>query len=160
MPMPYTIEAVNALRHAAATQTSAAEILVHLGWDAAMLSRICRRHGIDLLISNVPTSPGELPNSAPCLPHLARILSKLTERQAQIFRVLQPHARGEQWFKAAFIRERVIARGGNPKTGARSIGKSTHGLGLQLERIGAEYRIETQMGPGGGFRLVLREASR
>ncbi len=160
MPVPYTMEAVAALRHAAATQTSAAEIQQLLGWDNSMLVRVCRKHGIDMVVPAVPTSPGELPNTAPCLPHLARIISKLTERQTQIFRVLQPHARGEQWFNSAHIRERVIARGGNPKTSLRAIGRSVGSLGRSLEHARAEYRVEIQLGPGGGYRLVLCEATR
>lgn len=64
--VPYTRDAVKALRFAAAKDVPAAEILDSFGWDAAMLTRVCRTHGIDLIIAR-PTRTADSAVVAPTL---------------------------------------------------------------------------------------------
>lgn len=158
MPIPYTRDAVKALRHAEATNVPVAEILELFGWDAATLTRVCRRHEIDLVDARgsaaAAASQGATPAAPrrPVSPH-DYILSRLTERQAQIFRALQPHADG-RWFTAAVIGQRI----GVKTARAYGIRDSVKGLGRRLERMEAEYQIEDRKGPHGGFRLVTEKA--
>lgn len=154
MAIPYTREALEALRHAAASNTPAAEIQQYLGWDTATIARRCKDHGIDLLIP-LATAMGahdDVPPPAPAA--LDLILSKLTPRQAQIFSVLQPHADGE-WFSAAKIAKRL---GGDMTRKKVRVGIA--GLDRRLDRMDADYQVETRMGAGGGFRLVTDETKR
>lgn len=66
MPVPYTIEAVKALFHAESTRTPSAEIQQLLGWDGAMLARVCRKHGVGLIgaVADVPYVPPPPPRFA------------------------------------------------------------------------------------------------
>lgn len=62
--VPYTRDTVKALRFAAAKNVPAAEILDSFGWDAAMLARVCRTHGIDLIIARPADSAVVAPTLA------------------------------------------------------------------------------------------------
>lgn len=150
MPMPYTRDAVKALRHAATTNTPLSEVQQYLGWDTATIARRCKDHGIDLLI---PLTTALGARDVPPAPMtLDLILSKLTPRQAQIFSVLQPHADGE-WFSAAKIAKRL---GGDMTR--KKVRAGIAGLDRRLDRMDADYQVETRMGAGGGFRLVTDKA--
>lgn len=160
MPVPYTRDAVKALRHAAATNISAAEIQQLFGWDAAKLTRVCRTHEIDIVdirgCASLAASECVAPplDSSPCIASpLDAILARLTERQAQIFRALQPHADG-RWFTTAWIANRI-----GVDSRISGIRDSVKGLGRKLERMEAQYQIEDKSGPWGGFRLVTDKAS-
>lgn len=90
MPMPYTREALDMIRHAARGGYSRAELRDALGWDDATIDRRCHDHGIDYpgrgnayfatrvdvhrpveQPSIVPDRPREPPPPppAPCPPH-------------------------------------------------------------------------------------------
>lgn len=56
MAIPYTPEAVAALRHAAAKNIPAIEVQQQLGWDGAFLARVCQKHKIDIA-GIVPSTP-------------------------------------------------------------------------------------------------------
>ncbi len=160
MPVPYTMEAVAALCHAERTGTSAQEIQRHFGWDAAMLARVCQRHGIGLVVSApsvAPPAPSRepLPPIAPYPANIVRIISKLSTRQAEIFRILRERQmNGGGTMTGSHLAEKITG------AGARSMNMSTASLARRLERMDCIYRIESKMGPGGGCRLVLRDAAR
>lgn len=152
MPVPYTIDAVAALRHAERIGTPAEEIQQHLGWDSHMLARVCRTHEIDLVV----VSPAELPHPAraPISIDLQHIISRLTPRQAEIFRILQPRTYADvyqQWVSAAMMAKLIGV------SGAHSITTSIGGLARRLDRMDAEYQIEGRKGNHGGYRLVIKE---
>ena len=157
MPAPYTMDAVKALRHAAATQTSVAEIQRLLGWDSPMLARVCHRHGIELVVTAPMPVPSAAPREpagpfAPYPPEVMHSITGLGPLQAQIFRVLQRHT-------GQLVTGSLISDFLGRETGTRSLAVSIAGLARRLERMRAGYRIESQKGPKGGYRLVLCEAA-
>lgn len=166
MSVPYTIDAVKMLRYQAANHTPASDIQQILGWDASMLERVCRKHGIGLVVPvalPAPVAPPWEPLRQPGRPiapypaEVARIIAKLTARQAEIFRILRMRANdGGGWVRSIDIAQMI---NGARITGAsrRSAGISTVGLGRRLERMDAGYRIERKSGQGGGYRLVIEE---
>lgn len=148
MPVPYSRESIAALRHAERTRTPAEEIQRHLGWDGDMLARICRKHGIEIFGTAVNASPLEpLPPVAADPIEVVRTISKLTPLQTQIFRIFQRHA--GQLIKGTHIADLL------GKEGVRSLGITIASLGRHLERMHLGYRIESQKGPCGGYRLVI-----
>lgn len=150
--MPYTRESIAALRHAERTCTTAAEIQQLLGWDDSTLARRCAKHEIDLIGDaslSLPAAPAKLD------PALEAIVSRLTDRQAQIFRVLQPHADTGQWFSSA-----TIGRMAGNSAKANSLRSSMEGLARRLDRMDAKYLMENKIGPGGGYRLVIDKDAR
>lgn len=54
MRVPYTPDAVKAIRHAANDGQSRGDVQVAFGWDAGMLDRVCRQHGIELRAGEPP----------------------------------------------------------------------------------------------------------
>ena len=75
MPMmPYTPDAVRIIRSAPKSGLGRAAILAQLGWDDAMLDRVCQRHGIDFraLATPPPTAAPETATVKTPLPALAR----------------------------------------------------------------------------------------
>ncbi len=161
MPIPYTLEAVAALRHAAATHTPSSEIQRHLGWDNSMLTRVCRKHGIDLVVATAEVAealPPQLAPIAPYPPMVARILAKLTPLQTQIFHILRRRANDGTWIKGADIAG-ALGRATDPG-GVRSVAQIVARIARRMERMRTGYLIETQTGPDGGYRLVLDEGAR
>lgn len=166
--IPYTIDAVTAIRHAAAARTPISELQQHLGWDNAMLTRVCAKHGIELVTYSVlPASvlPSQepiresLPPIAPYPPWVARILGELTPLQARIFHILRRRGSdGTQWVKGADIAD-ALGRA-TDQAGVRSVSQAMGRIARRIDLMRAGYRIEAQTGPDGGYRLVIDKAAR
>lgn len=166
--IPYTIDAVHTIRFQAANLTPASAIQQILGWDASMLERVCRKHGIGLVVPAAPAAsvapprePSPHPGQpiAPYPPNVARIIITLSARQAEIFRILRMRAKeGGGWVRSLDIAQTI--NGASTASTRRSIGMSTVALGRNLERMDVGYRIEKKIGQGGGYRLVIEEPAR
>lgn len=149
--VPYTREALASLRDAASRGMPAEHIRQLFGWDSATLAQRCTRHEIKLLVlaPSPPTPRGNGPAA------LSAILAKLTSRQAQIFGVLHPRIDpAGQWsdrVSGAYIARMIGVEKPN------AIIRSVVGLDIRLRKMGAPYRVESKLGRGGGFRLVIEE---
>ena len=160
MPVPYTMEAVAALRHAERIGVPAQEVQAQLGWDGGMMMRVCRKHGIGLVDSEAASAAPQMQREpagpiAPYPPEVMHIISNLTERQTEIFDILRRAANdGTQWVRGTDIAEMITG------AGRRSICMSAASLARRLKHIDAGYQVETQKGMGGGYRLVISEALR
>ncbi len=163
MPLPYTKEAIAALRHAERLGTPAEEIQQLLGWDDGMFERRCREHKIRLISIGQQTKPGQVERLAARYPVNAKVsvklqplIDKLTPRRAEIFRILLSRpiqAIGdEQWVTSTAIADAIGI------SDISSVVTSIRGLARQLNRMDAEYKIDARKGPGGGYRIIIDES--
>lgn len=150
MPVPYTMEAVATLRHAAAHLTPIQVIQQQLGWDSNMLASVCRQHGIDIappaVAASVTRPRGPVLSPAE---KLAQFIGHLSPRQADAMKMLCAASA----INDAYIPATAIS-GSEPRDcKTRAVGRVIQILNSKLADERMPYRIDVRTSEGYAYRL-------
>lgn len=148
MPVPYTIEAVGIIRQQIAARVPIVAIQHSFGWDTDMLQRICRKHGIDVHVPQMPVAP----KRATIEPvDIADVISKLEPRQKELFGILHPLTNG-RYVRSVVLAERI----GAPCR--ESVIGWMRKLRDRLIQMKSPHQVQVKQTRGGGYRLVIDES--
>lgn len=147
MPVPYTMEAVGIIRQQLAARVPIVAIQHSFGWDTDMLQRICRKHGIDVRVPQMPVTP-QRAMAEPV--DVTDVISKLEQRQKELFAILHPLTNGRY-----VPSEEIAKRVGAPCR--ESVIGWMRKLRDRLIQMKSPHQVQVKQTRGGGYRLVIDE---
>jgi hypothetical protein len=137
------------LREAAAQLTPASELLDILGWDEAMLTRVCKKHQIDLptYAAQGATARAPQPDEPESFAGLSleQIIAVLPQRQSEVLALWARQPRDV--FLTSTEAAEILVR--EPD----KIAISLRAVDRKLQKRRASFRLEVRRGRTGGYRL-------